>query len=127
MHSFGRAFAAAVVLAVLATALRAQSLGPREAYADALARETRSAAEHRRAHRPRAPARRDSTRSAAVVDTYEGIARTHPASGYSDNALWQGAGLAADAFWQFGEAADRATALRLLQALSDRFPSSSLG
>jgi N-acetylmuramoyl-L-alanine amidase len=43
-----------------------------------------------------------------------------------DNALWQGALLAADAFWTFGEAADKATALELFAALSSQFPKSSL-
>jgi N-acetylmuramoyl-L-alanine amidase len=61
-----------------------------------------------------------------LAGTYEDIARLFPSSGYGDNALWQGAVLAADAFWQFGEATDRATALRLFSALTTRFPSSSL-
>jgi N-acetylmuramoyl-L-alanine amidase len=54
------------------------------------------------------------------------MSRLFSSSGYGDNALWQGAVLAADAFWQFGEAADRAMALRLFSALTTRFPSSSL-
>ncbi|HMF59520.1 MAG TPA: hypothetical protein VK595_04080, partial [Vicinamibacterales bacterium] len=33
-----------------------------------------------------------------VVDTYEAIARRFPASGYTDNALWQGGNVALLAF-----------------------------
>src|SRR4030095_8124052 len=62
----------------------------------------------------------------ATVTNYEGIVRRFPHSGYSDNALWQGAMLAADAFWQFGDTRDRATALRLFDRLMSEFPSSSL-
>jgi N-acetylmuramoyl-L-alanine amidase len=61
-----------------------------------------------------------------LVHQYEQIARRYPRSGYADNALYQGALLAADAFWFFGENADRTTALRLLTALKAQFPSSSL-
>ena len=43
----------------------------------------------------------------ALAGAYEDMSRLFPASGYGDNALWQGAVLAADAFWQFGDAVDR--------------------
>jgi N-acetylmuramoyl-L-alanine amidase len=62
----------------------------------------------------------------ALVETYERMARQFPTSGYMDNALWQGALLAADAFWTFGEAEDKNTALDLFSALTSRFPKSSL-
>jgi N-acetylmuramoyl-L-alanine amidase len=62
----------------------------------------------------------------SLVATYEGLARRYPRSGYSDNALWQAATLSADAYWQFGEDGDRRNAMRLLEALASRFPSSSL-
>ena len=58
----------------------------------------------------------------ALAGAYEDMSRLFPASGYSDNALWQGALLAADAFWQFGDAVDRTTALRLFSSLTARFP-----
>jgi len=61
-----------------------------------------------------------------TVDAYEAIVRRFPRSGYSDNALWQGAVLSADAFWQFGDSRDRSTALRLFGALKSQYPSSSL-
>ena len=62
----------------------------------------------------------------SLVAEYEEIARRFPRSGYSDNALYQGAALAADAFWYYGEDPDRRAALRLFAALKARFPSSSL-
>ena len=62
----------------------------------------------------------------ATVTDYEDIVRRFPRSGYSDNALWQAGVLAADAFWQFGDARDRTTALRLLVRLKAEFPTSSL-
>jgi N-acetylmuramoyl-L-alanine amidase len=61
-----------------------------------------------------------------TVDGYEALVRQFPRSGYSDNALWQGAVLAADAFWQFGEARDRSTALRLFALIKSQYPTSSL-
>ena len=60
------------------------------------------------------------------MTAYEDIARRFPRSGYSDNALWQAAVLAADAFWQFGDTRDRTTALRLFARLKAAFPTSSL-
>jgi N-acetylmuramoyl-L-alanine amidase len=61
-----------------------------------------------------------------VVDTYEAIARRFPASGYSDNALWQGGNVALLAFERFGQQADRRSAERLLNQLKRGYPSSSL-
>jgi N-acetylmuramoyl-L-alanine amidase len=61
-----------------------------------------------------------------VVNAYDAIVRRFPASGYSDNALWQGGNLALLAFQRFGQAADRRTAERLLRQLKGQYPSSSL-
>ncbi|MGH9346350.1 MAG: N-acetylmuramoyl-L-alanine amidase [Vicinamibacterales bacterium] len=61
-----------------------------------------------------------------LVSEYEAVARRYPRSGYSDNALYQGAVLSADAFRQFGDEVDRRTARRLFQALGARYPTSSL-
>ncbi len=61
-----------------------------------------------------------------AIRGYEAIARQYPRSGYSDNALWQGAVLSADLFWQFSEAQDRANALRLFAWLKAEYPTSSL-
>ena len=65
-------------------------------------------------------------RARTLTQTYEDIAKLFPGSGYSDNALWQAAMLAADTFWEFGDAADRTRALRTFRALEVRYPTSSL-
>ncbi len=62
----------------------------------------------------------------AAMAEYERLARRYPQSGYSDNALWQAAGLALDAFQRFGDLKDRETALRLLKRLTATYPTSSL-
>ena len=45
----------------------------------------------------------------AVVAAYQEIVRLYPASGYSDNALWQAGRLSIDAFLRFGQERDRNT------------------
>ena len=62
----------------------------------------------------------------SVVRLYESVVRRFPKSGYCDNALWQGANLAALAFERFTQAADRRTAVRLFTLLRDEYPTSSL-
>jgi N-acetylmuramoyl-L-alanine amidase len=64
-------------------------------------------------------------RTRTLVGAYRDLSRLFPTSSYSDDALWRGAMLSADAFWEFGQAPDRTMALRLFQALTDRFPTSS--
>jgi N-acetylmuramoyl-L-alanine amidase len=61
-----------------------------------------------------------------VVASYEAIVRKHPASGYCDNALWQGGNLAALAFERFGNEADRKKAARLFTWLAKEYPTSKL-
>jgi N-acetylmuramoyl-L-alanine amidase len=61
-----------------------------------------------------------------VIASYESLVRRYPASGYCDNALWQGGNLAALAYERFGNDADRKTAARLLTQLTKGYPSSSL-
>ena len=62
----------------------------------------------------------------AAIEVYEAIVRRHPRSAYSDNALWQGAGLALEAFDRFRDKHDLRTGLRLLRALPREYPSSPL-
>jgi len=62
----------------------------------------------------------------AVVAAYEAVVARYPASGYSDNALWQGGRLALDAFARFGQTRDRDTGLRLLRRLAATYPTSKL-
>ena len=61
----------------------------------------------RAALRDSAVARRCSKAVRDVVAVYEAVVRHYPASGYSDNALWQAGRLALDAFARFGERPDR--------------------
>ena len=63
---------------------------------------------------------------ATVVADYENVVRHYPASGFCDDALWRAAELSRDAFEEFHEARERATALRLLQLLQTGYPSSRL-
>ena len=59
-----------------------------------------------------------------VVAAYERIVLKYPASGYSDNALWQAANLSMLAYQRFGDQADRDKAHKLFAALSSQYPSS---
>jgi N-acetylmuramoyl-L-alanine amidase len=61
-----------------------------------------------------------------AIATYEAVVRRYPASAYSDNALWQAAHLAIDAYAKFSQPADRETAERLLKRLASSYPSSTL-
>jgi N-acetylmuramoyl-L-alanine amidase len=73
-----------------------------------------------------APAGLVLERIRVLVGSYEDLSRLFASTEYGDDALSQGGNLAADAFARFGEAADRTTALRLLNALTREFPSSAL-
>jgi N-acetylmuramoyl-L-alanine amidase len=143
MRSFARAAVAALVAALvveagrqsrlddllveagLQTRLHAQATQARTLYNEALEREKQLRAEMD-AYRPDAPTIPLLRRVRGLASAYDDMSRLFPASGYGDNALWQGAMLAADAFERFGEADEHATALRLFGALTSRFPTSSL-
>ena len=116
-----------IVVACLAItgSVSAQTSNAEKLFQEARARETilRHEIEARKAGAPATPL---LERARALVGAYDDIARLFPRSGYSDNAIWQGAALAADAFWEFGQPADRATALRMFRALTVRYPTSSL-
>src|SRR5438128_7045059 len=60
----------------------------------------------------------------AVVAAYREIVRLYPASGYSDNALWQGGRLSLDAFFRFRAERDKNTGIRLLRLLTTEYPTS---
>jgi N-acetylmuramoyl-L-alanine amidase len=62
----------------------------------------------------------------AIVAAYQEIVRLYPASGYSDNALWQAGGLSIDAFLRFGQERDKNTGVRLLRFLTTEYPTSRL-
>ena len=61
-----------------------------------------------------------------AIAAYTEVVRQHPQSGYSDNALWQAAGLAIQAFDRHRQPADRAAGVRFLRTLQREYPSSSL-
>jgi len=108
-----RALATAIFILVTATAAAAQSAPAR--YEAALRRETQV-----RASQPSAGILR------SVIAQYEAIVRAYPRSGYSDNALWQAAGVAWLAYERFGQETDRRTAIRLLQQLRKSYPTGTL-
>lgn len=62
----------------------------------------------------------------SAIAAYELVVRRFPSSGYSDNALWQAAGLALLSFQKTGAAADKVAGERLLARLDDAYPHSSL-
>jgi N-acetylmuramoyl-L-alanine amidase len=62
----------------------------------------------------------------AVVTAYEAVVQRYPASGYADNALWQGARLSMDAFARFNQPADKDAAARLFKKLASMYPTSRL-
>jgi len=121
MRSSARVVAAVLLVASVMPVLRAQSSQAQRLYADALERERTLRHD---LDSQGAPSLLPRVR--ALVGAYEDMAKLFPTSGYGDNALWQGGRLAADAFWQFGDAMDRATALKLFSQLTSRFPSSPL-
>ena len=125
MRISGSGAALVVLIGVAWPVMPAEPQGPRASY-----EQTREREKALRRDLDGLPAGATSepllARIRGLVSTYETLSRRYPRSGYSDNALWQGATLSADAFWQFGEDADRQRALRLFEALASRFPTSSL-
>lgn len=61
-----------------------------------------------------------------VIAQYEAIVRRYPRSGYSDNALWQAAGLHFLSLQRHGREAGRREAVRLLEQLRRSYPSGTL-
>jgi len=94
----------------------------RTMYAAALARE--------QALRPRIAAENAPVttlkEARAIVAAYEAVVRHYPASGYSDNALWQAGRLSLDAFERFGQLQDREAGVHLLRRLAETYPTSKL-
>ena len=128
MRSCGKALAAVLIAVAMGGVLRAQAggtTGPAAAYRLLLPREAALRVELDGALAAAAPAN-VLKRMRAITVEYEQLSKKYRTSGYSDNALWQGAVLAGDAFARFGYSVDRTTARRLLSDLAGRFPSSSL-
>src|SRR4051812_37393709 len=125
MHSFDRriamthrmlaALAVAACLATATPALAAET--PRDMYNRALAQErvVRDAA-----------SRPTLAQMRRAVAAYAAIVRTHPTSGYCDNALWQAGTLAELTYERFGNDADRRTAVRLFTPPATEGPANRL-
>jgi N-acetylmuramoyl-L-alanine amidase len=75
-------------------------------------------------------ARRAASTSIASLRTlakaYEAFTRAHPVSGYSDNALWQAAGIYETIYARTHAASDRDQAARLLTWLGREYPTGRL-
>jgi N-acetylmuramoyl-L-alanine amidase len=108
--------------AALAGFLALSALAPSPAHAQGVKTLYTDALRHERIVRD-ASATADQMRR--VVAEYERIVRRYPASGYSDNALWQAGNLALLAYQRFGDDADRRTATRLLKQLRSGYPASA--
>ena len=131
MRSFASALTAALLLVAALPVVEVQAQSAEALYNDVLSREAElrkelDLAPQLRAQPPGSASVALLRRVRATVQGYETVVSRFPKSGYSDNALWQGAVLAADAFWQFGDGRDRVTALRLFTLLTSRYPTSSL-
>jgi N-acetylmuramoyl-L-alanine amidase len=61
-----------------------------------------------------------------VVTEYESLVKHYPASGYSDNALWNAGCLSLDAFARFNQQQDKDAGIRLLKKLTAMYPTSKL-
>jgi hypothetical protein len=113
---------AVAVLACSAAAPLASAATPRAMYLRAQERED--------AVRPALAAPHVTTATLAetrrVIKAYERLVAAHPASGYTDNALWQAAKLAADLWAETGNDADRILAVGLYKRLIAGYPASSL-
>jgi N-acetylmuramoyl-L-alanine amidase len=124
-----RSFASLLIVIVLGVSsmpsVRAETSSARTLYTEALLRE-RTLRHDLDTSRSDEPEPTLLKRIRTLVKSYEQMSRLFPSSAYMDNALWQGALLAADAFWTFGEGEDKATALELFSELEARFPRSSL-
>ena len=130
MRNSVRALAVALLVATAAPGVEMRAQTGDAMYEDAVAREgdlrrELDLAPQLRAQPPGAASAALLKRVRATVDAYEGFVRRFPRSGNGDDALWYGAVLSADAFWQFGDARDRITALRLFERLVTHYPAST--
>ncbi len=123
-RSRGRRHGAILLLAVGLAAASVVASTPRaaqELYTVAQAREQALRAALNSPPAKGSPALRDFR---ATVAAYRAVVWQHPTSGYCDNALWQGAQVAAEAFARFGDEHDRRTAVSMYKALVSEYPAS---
>jgi N-acetylmuramoyl-L-alanine amidase len=115
-------YLAPLAAAAVTTALAMMAAAPAAAQTPAAAFERAQAQERDAlAETPHAP---ETLRK--VARSYEAIALRYPVSGYSDNALWQAAGLLERVFTLSGVARDRDEATRYLAWLQREYPHSPL-
>jgi N-acetylmuramoyl-L-alanine amidase len=131
MRSFAKTCAVLVVLTALGLSADLAAQSVETMYTDTLTREAAlrdglDLAPQLRAQPPGEASTALLRLVRSTVAAYEAIIGRFPRSGYSDNALWQGGILAADAFWQFGDTSDRTTALAMFARLQSEYPTSSL-
>ena len=114
--------AVALIACTTAAPIAAAAAPPRVMYNRALEREE--------ALRPALAASQVSaatiSQARKIIEAYERVVARYPASGYSDNALWQAARLAADVWAQTGKDTDRVRATELYKRLIAGYSSSSL-
>ena len=115
----------ALLAVCLSAAVTAQGPSAKSRYDAAMARDAQVRAALDKAD-PNAPASSLATQAAQVAIAFEAVVRRYPTSGYADNALWQGASLAEEAYRKLGRAADRERALRLYEWLIKEYPHSPL-
>lgn len=117
------ALACLAALAIAGPPAAGQSVSARQMYEAAIARESALRAEWNgeQVEMPAATLKQ----ARAIVAAYEAIVRRYPTSGYCDNALWQAAGLVADAFAAARQPSDRQRAIRLSEWLAREYPASS--
>ena len=115
-------FRTAITLILMLTAASPVVAGPnaRQLYERALARERAVRTVLARGK----PDRGLIAKARPVVARYERVVRAYPRSGFCDNALWQGAELAADLWREFGDEHDRRLAQRLYAWLAREYPHS---
>ncbi len=109
---------AVLLLVALAGTAPILAATPKDLYTAALTDERRL----------RAPAGEPATLAQLrdAITAYTEIVRRYPRSGYSDNALWQAAGLAIQAFDRYRQPTDRDAGMKFLRLLEREYPSSSL-
>lgn len=118
-----RAALTVALVALTATAASAQTARTR--YENALARDLRVRDGLAVTADP-AQATQVSAEAAATIAAYEALVARYPISGYSDNALFNAAGLADLLHQRFGRTADRTRAVRLYIRVGREYPASSL-
>jgi len=120
--------AAAVLALVVCLPAAAEAQTAKARYEAALAREPLV----RRLIETTSPQASAANRTRAIgeatklIAAYEQVPRRYPTSGYSDNALWQAAGVADALYKRYTRPEDRTTALRLYRWLVKEYPTSSL-